>query len=111
MDWITREIATGFQALASLSLDRQPALDVLPMTVKVWHGVITNGRKFDELLDAARFRMAFLTLAGCNEWPKPHEFLAALPGRDQLALAKTPIKADPERAARAVAEIAAILKA
>lgn len=81
------------------------------MTVKVWHGVITSGREFDEAVDAPRFRKAFLTLAGCNEWPKPHEFLTALPDRDQLSLAKTTIKADPERAAAAIAELTAILKA
>jgi hypothetical protein len=81
------------------------------MTVKVWHGVITSGREFDEAVDAPRFRKAFLTLAGQVSWPKPTDFLTALPDRDQLALSKTAIKADPARAAAAIAELTEILKA
>src|SRR6478609_10345276 len=104
MDWIAREILTGFQNLASLSLDRQPALDVLPMTVKVWTGVICDGREFVEALDAPRFRRAFRTLAGQANWPRPNEFLAALPERSQLAIAKTTIKAHPEKVKAALAD-------
>ena len=98
--------------MASLSLDRQPALDVLPMTVKVWSEALIRGRQFDEAIDAPRIRRAFVTLATVrNVWPSPADFIACLPERDQLAIAKTPIKADPARAAAACAEIAAALRA
>ena len=106
MDWVTREIITGFQALASLSLDRTPASDVLPMTVQVWTTVVTDGRSFDEALDVKRFREAFVILAGGSRWPTPKDFIAALPERSQLRLAKTALVADPARAAAACAEIA-----
>ena len=81
------------------------------MTVSVWAGVIANGGKFEESLDVPRFRKAFLALAGRQEWPKPADFLTALPERDQLALCRESVKADPARAAAACAEIAAALRA
>jgi hypothetical protein len=80
-------------------------------TIQTWVEVITANRVFDQDLDADRFRRAFVVLAGRDRWPTPKDFLEALPDRDQLALAKTPIKADPARAAAAIAELTAILKA
>lgn len=66
-----------------------------------------HNREFDEGLDARRFRKAFVTLAETRStWPAPKDFIAALPERDQLALARESRKADPERAAAACAEIA-----
>lgn len=77
-----------------------------------WVEMISDGREFVEHVDAPRFRKAFVTLGKTRtSWPAPADFLTALPERDQLAITKTPIKADPERAARAMAEIAAALKA
>lgn len=82
------------------------------MTVKVWTEALMRGREFDEAVDAPRIRKAFLTLAAVrNVWPSPADFIACLPDRDQLSLAKTPIKADPERAAAAIAEIVSVLRA
>ncbi len=85
-------------------------MDVLPATVEVWRGAVVERSVFDEHLDAERFRKAFVTLARVRTtWPAPRDFLEALPARGQLALTKQPIKADPERAAAALAEIAALL--
>ena len=109
--WIQDEILRGLQKLLSLSLDRTPASELLPITVGSWVETITQNRLFDEPLDARRFRQAFVTLAGTRRtWPSPADFLAALPERDQLALTKTTIKADPVRAAKAVNEIAQLLR-
>ena len=95
-----------------MGLDRTPATDLINGTVLAWSEVLTAGRVFDEQLDAPRFRKAFVTLAATRtSWPAPADFLTALPERDQLAIAKTPIKADPARAAAACAEIAAALRA
>jgi len=78
--WIRNEIATGFQKLVTLSLDRQPAAEVIPGTVMTWLEVITTGREFQPERDRDRFRKAFRTLAGrCTHWPAPREFLDALP--------------------------------
>lgn len=73
---------------------------------------VTHNRKFDEDLDPPRFREAFTTLAATRtSWPAPPDFIGALPERKQLALTKQSIPADPERAARAIAEIAEALRA
>ena len=72
-----------------------------------WTEAVTHGKAFDEQLDADRFRKAFVTMAATRTtWPAPADFIAALPAREQLALAKQTIKADPARAAAACAEIA-----
>lgn len=80
---------------------------MIPGTVQAWAEAITDGRSFDEELDAGRFRRAFVALARTRtSWPAPHDFLTALPEREQLQLARHSVKADPERAAAAFAEIA-----
>lgn len=111
MDWITREIATGFQKLSCLALEREPAGDAMTGTVMAWTEAVTHNREFVEQLDAQRFRKAFVALAVTRtSWPAPRDFLDALPAREQLALAKQPIPADPARAAAAIAEIARALR-
>lgn len=76
-----------------------------------WVEAICHGRKFVEELDAKRFRTAFTTMAATRKsWPTPIEFVEALPPREQLALTKQPIPADPERAAAAIAEVERLLR-
>lgn len=112
MDWLTHEIMTGFQKLLCLGLDRTPATDLIEGTVLAWRESLTLNRSFDAQLDAPRFRKAFVTLAATRtSWPAPADFLTVLPERDQLALARESVKADPARAAAACAEIAAALRA
>lgn len=101
---------TGFQKLLCLSLERQPAVDLLPGTVMAWAEVIRTGRAFDEALDAPRFRKAFVTLASTRRsWPAPADFLDALPPRPELK--SLPAKAaDPEKAKAIIAELAKAIK-
>ncbi len=76
---------------------------MLPGTANAWTDAITDGKAWDEVLDAPRFRRAFVTLSKIvRRWPAPAEFLEAMPPREQLALTKQTIKADPERAKRAM---------
>lgn len=76
-----------------------------------WRDAISEGREFDERLDANRFDGAFRILARTRRsWPAPIDFIDALPPRDQLALARESRKADPGRAAAACAEIARELR-
>lgn len=91
-------------------MDRQPANELITGTIQAWVEVITDGREFDQELDAPRFQKAFRTLAGCSRWPLPKDFLEALPDREQLQIARESRKADPERAAQAVAQIAELFK-
>jgi hypothetical protein len=102
-NWIQDEILQGLQKLLSLSLDRTPAAELLPITVGTWVEAINRGREFDQELDTQRFRDAFVTLADSRRaWPLPKDFIDDLPERSQLRLAKTTIPADPERAAQAI---------
>lgn len=75
-----------------------------------WHRAVTDGRVWDRQLDTPRFRKAFVTLMkNRRQWPSPADFMDAIPPREQLALTKQPIKANPERAAQAAAELAGFL--
>lgn len=78
-NWIETEIAKGLQGLLCLSLDRQPALELIEGTLAMWVKVITKGRVFDERQDATRFREAFLNLGARKTWPVPSDFIEALP--------------------------------
>lgn len=81
-DWIQREIATGFQKLVCLGLERTPSADLLPGTVMAWREAILNGRRFDEAEDVQRFRKAFAVIAGTfKSWPAPRDFVEALPSK------------------------------
>ena len=80
MDWINRELSTGFQKLLCLSLEGQPAAEVIPGTLATWREVLTSNRVFDEVRDAPRFRSAFSCLcARIRRWPVPADFLDAMP--------------------------------
>jgi hypothetical protein len=71
---------------------------------------ITEGRIFDQELDTPRFKRAFAILCrDCRQWPLPSSLLEAMPPREQLAITKQPIKANPERAERAAQELASLL--
>lgn len=110
MDWLTRELMTGFQKLLCLGLDRTPATDLIDGTVLAWQEAITTGRTFDQQRDAARIRMAFVTLATTREsWPQPKHFLDALPRIEQAALAYEVKPATKEQAAAALAAIRRVL--
>lgn len=75
-----------------------------------WHRAVTDDRVWDQQLDTPRFRKAFTNLIkNCRQWPSPAAFMEAMPPREQLALTKQPIKANPERAAQAAAELASFL--
>ena len=60
MDWLTRELMTGFQKLLCLGLDRTPASDLIEGTVMAWAEAITAGRAWDQERDAPRIRAAFV---------------------------------------------------
>ncbi|MFC9571463.1 hypothetical protein ACFTR5_20720 [Bacillus velezensis] len=109
-DWIKREIAEGLKRLMCLGLERTPAAEVIQLTAAVWLEAITEGREFDQQLDAPRFRRAFAVLCrDCRQWPLPSSLLEAMPPREQLAITKQPIKANPERAEQAARELASVL--
>lgn len=75
-----------------------------------WYRAVTDGRVWDRQLDTPRFRNAFVTLMkNRRQWPSPADFMDAMPPREQLVLTKQPIKANPERAAQAAAELAGFL--
>lgn len=111
MDWVAREVITGIQKLSCLGLDREPASELAEGVVAAWVEALTTNKVWDEQLDAPRFRKAFTILAQTSTvWPNPKTFLEALPPREQLALTKQHIPADPARAEAAINEIAKLLR-
>lgn len=83
---------------------------MLPGTAQAWIEALTDGRAWDRERDEQRVRRAFVVLSKTvRRWPAPVEFVEALPRPEQLALAKQPIPADPQRAAAAIAEVTAML--
>lgn len=109
-NWIHDEILDGLSQLLCLSLDRTPAADMIAGTAMGWHRAVTDDRVWDQQLDTPRFRKAFTNLIkNRRQWPSPADFMEAMPPREQLALTKQPIKADPDRAARAAVELAGVI--
>ena len=109
-NWIHDEILDGLSQLLCLSLDRTPAADMIAGTAMGWHRAVTDDRVWDQQLDTPRFRKAFTNLIkNRRQWPSPADFMEAMPPREQLALTKQPIKANPERAAQAAQELASFL--
>lgn len=105
--WIHDEILDGLSKLLCLGLDRTPASDLIAGTAMAWGEALTLGKVWDQQLDAPRFRRAFVALAATRKtWPSPSDFMDNLPPRQQLALTKQHIPANPEHAKRKIAEIA-----
>lgn len=112
MDWLTREITTGFQKLLCLSLDRTPATDLIQGTVAAWVEAITTGRLWDETRDGPRIREAFSILIRTRRtWPSPADFFDALPKyREELkALPRKP--ADPAKVQEIIDALAKEMRA
>jgi hypothetical protein len=84
---------------------------MLPGTAQAWIDAITDGKAWDDGRDEARIRQAFVVLSRTvRRWPAPIEFLDALPPpREQPALTKQHIPADPARAAAAISEVTSML--
>lgn len=107
MDWLTREISTGFQKLLCLGLDRQPAAEVIEGTVMVWLEVLTSGYAWDELRDTERFRQAFTRYAGSARgvWPQPADIVALLPRAEEWK-GLPPRTSDSAECAKHIADLA-----
>lgn len=82
-----------------LSLDRQPALELIEGTLAMWCKVITKGRVFDERTDVPRFREAFVNLGARKTWPVPSDFIEALPSNVRPFV--RPLRLDDERTKKA----------
>jgi hypothetical protein len=79
-DWLSQEIARGFQRLMVLGLERQPAGELLPGTVAAW--VDRLCRRGWTVEDAPRIREAFGRLSETRRaWPLIADFLEAVPQR------------------------------
>ncbi len=69
------ELKTGLRRLLSLGLERQPAADVLKLTLATWFEVIAARRPSID-----RLRAGFDVLcADRHSWPAPQHLLAAMP--------------------------------
>ncbi|WP_140652850.1 hypothetical protein [Rhodanobacter glycinis] len=79
----------------TLSLDRQPAFDVIEGTAFAWLEAVTYQRLWTQSEDQTRVRAAFRWLAAnSTSWPNPKLFLDAMPQRVPIAEAKL-LEVDP----------------
>jgi hypothetical protein len=102
--WLKREIADGLSALVALSLEGQPAAEVLPLTADIWLKALSHRLRVEEL-DAPRLRSAFQTVFGMvTRWPAPQMVLDHLPPRPELPKLPAP-KLSPEQHAESVARV------
>lgn len=109
--WMKDAVIEGFQRLACLGLEGQPAADVLPLTVATWCEALMLGRVWVRERDEPRFRAAFARLcATSRRWPSVPDFIAALPAPPKQQ-ALPPPKADPAKAKAVLDELARILQA
>ena len=77
--WLWNLLMDGLTKLVTLSLDRQPAGDLIDVTAGTWFSALTYKREWIESQDAARVVEAFRALEAGSRWPVPFDFLAALP--------------------------------
>ena len=88
-EWLRNEILDGLSKLVSLSLDRQPAFDVIEITAGTWLEALSYQRQWSQSEDQLRIRAGFRWLAGnCTKWPVPKQLIDALPQRVQATEAK-----------------------
>ena len=88
-EWLRNEILDGLSRLMTLSLDRQPAFDVIEGTAHAWLQAVTYQREWTQSADQLRVRAAFRWLAGnCTSWPAPRQLIEALPKRVAATEAK-----------------------
>ena len=80
--------------------------------MKAWFDAWTDGKVWDEALDAPRFRKAFIRFSTQPNlaWPVPGDILLLLPPREEFK-ALPVVASDPERAKRIMDEIARSLRA
>ena len=80
MDWMKKELMTGFQKLLCLSMDRTPAQDLIMGTVEAWLEALTFNKIWDQERDTQRIQEAFRTVVRTKKyWPAPVEFIECLP--------------------------------
>lgn len=112
LDWLRAEVARGLQRLMCLGLERTPAAEVVQLTAAVWVESLTKGRVWDREADSWRIAAGFSELCATRRtWPVPRDLLDALPPRAALAITKQAIRAQPERAEAAAAELGWDLRA
>lgn len=112
-EWIHNEILDGLSRLLCLGLERTPAMDMIQGTAAMWVDALTAGKVWEQEFDAPRFRKAFVTLSQTRrQWPAPADFFEAIPPREQLAITKQPLPADPDspQMKKRFEEIATVLR-
>ncbi len=109
--WLAKEVAAGIQKLMTLSLEGQPASELLRGTVLAWCEALETGRTLDRDIDTPRIRAAFSALVrDSRRWPAPRHFLDALPARPSLpALPRMLSDAEREAGMRRLEAIIATL--
>ena len=99
MDWMKKELMTGFQKLLCLSMDRTPAQELIMGTVEAWYEALTFNRVWYEERDIPRIRESFNTIMRTKKyWPTPAEFMECIPAiRDNWNALPAKIFTDAER--------------
>lgn len=92
-------IAQGLRSLLVLGLDRTPAAEVLPETIRVWTDDLWRGRGWTEF-DVGRIEHAFRVLRQTSRiWPQMADFVDALPAPPRPQILPPP-PLTPEQEAR-----------
>lgn len=106
--WFQLAIAQGLRSLVVLSLDRTPAAEVLPETIRAWVDDLWTMKSW-EIGDESRIDHAFRVLRRSSRmWPQMVDFLACLPDRPKPAVLPPPEISDEEREARRVRNLEAL---
>jgi hypothetical protein len=105
------EVTNGLKRLLPLALDYSPAPDMLRGTALAWVDALDfHSKSWDEEADAWRFQQAFRWLgANMTAWPKPIQFIQALPPRrpvPELARPVVPMTAEQLETQRRNRELA-----
>ena len=80
MNWMKKELMTGFQKLFCLGMDRTPSHELILGTTEAWMEALTHNRTWDQERDTVRIQQAFSTVMRTKKfWPTPAEFMECVP--------------------------------
>lgn len=97
-DWFVDVVMRGLQQLMTLSLEGQPAAEIIKGTVQAWCIALWSRKQWVEHLDRDRIAEGFITLmATSKRWPQPADLLVAIKPREEpLMLTKKLSKQERE---------------
>ena len=104
VDWLKKEIGSGFALLSALNLKGRPASSDLKAVAQIWYGLLFK-EKWQPQRDTPRIRTAFQSIAATStEWPNPADLKRHLPEPEVKMVPRIEKKHKPTEYGKAMLE-------